>query len=202
MMFGHNEITLRLPSIVYSLGTVSVCFIGPFYFLKKRKLPNFYILLACLVIALFAINNSTEIRLSVGARHYSFASFTSVLWVSIFLFYEGKNKHYLFAFGSFLFLNVHFFAMPLILGGYAYIMTRNIIRKEYKEVMISMLFFAIVFVVSFGINHQSFFNMIFNTAGATENSLNQSFVLGLDKYNYFMKHYMYPVFSTVIVYSN
>jgi len=129
MILGHNEISLRLPSIVYSLGTVSVCFISPFYFLKKKRLPNFYILLACIVIALFAIDNKTEIWNSVNARHYSFISFTSAIWVSIFLFYEGKHKHYLFAFGSFLFLNAHFFSMPLILGGYAYIMTKNLTRE-------------------------------------------------------------------------
>jgi hypothetical protein len=202
MMFGHNEITLRIPSIIYSLGTVSLCFTVPFYFLKNRNLPTFYVLAASVITALFALNNPTEIRYSVEARHYSFASFASVIWISIFLFYNGKHKNLLFALASFLLFNIHFFSIPLILGGYTYIIADSLFRKAYKECVISFLFFVGVFAISIGINYQAFLHMMSRPPGAVDAnySIAESIDLGLNKYRTFMTRYMFLYFSPLVLF--
>lgn len=116
-ILGYQELQLRLPSLLASLATVGAVFLTTYFRLRRS---GGRLLAAALAVSLgcWAATNSDEIYYAAEARHYSFVSLVSVLWVTLFLFSERLPK-VVFVLGSVVFLNTHFFSIPLVCTGLA-----------------------------------------------------------------------------------
>ncbi len=115
---GVSEIGARIPSLVYSLGTVICASLLTFRYLQRSyswKAEKLIFLSA--TAALFYCFNITEIHYASEARGYSFISLVSLLWFfdELFLSATGPLKFLL----NLLFLNAHFFSLPFILASFS-----------------------------------------------------------------------------------
>jgi hypothetical protein len=122
-VFGNQEWAIRLPGFVYgTLLPVMAFFLALRFFTQELNVQKentsirFYLLTLALGIAAWATLSPVQIFYSSEARHYIFASFVSVLWISEMVL-NNTNPFSLKGFAlSFLFLNTHFFSIPLIAG--------------------------------------------------------------------------------------
>jgi hypothetical protein len=123
-LFGHQEWGLRFPSLVAGIFTVILCvFFTWRYFRGKSPL---FSLAAAVALGSWASTHSVEIYYSAEARHYSFTSLVSLLWFYSYLNLRGNKGWRMFLWTSVVFLNTHFFSLPLVAGAWALEGARNL----------------------------------------------------------------------------
>ena len=116
-LFGRDEISMRIPSLFFSLMTIFAAYLITLRHFKRNGLsPWISLTFACLAGAWIS-RHGIEVSYSVEARHYSLVSLVSLLWCSIVLIVPRASERAL-ALSSLIFANTHFFSLPLIVGAY------------------------------------------------------------------------------------
>ncbi len=115
-VLGYQELHLRAPALLASLATVAAIFLATYCRFRRQGL----LVAAALALALgaWAATNPDEIYYAAEARHYSLVSLVSVLWAAAFLVSERLPRG-AFVAGSAVFVNTHFFSIPLVCAGLA-----------------------------------------------------------------------------------
>lgn len=116
---NYSELLLRAPSVVYSLLAVGAAWLLSAMSLGSAKLPKWGVLLGAFLSALWIVNHPNHIEYSSNARHYTFVHLVSLVWFWQAFFGQRRMK-WLFWAISLLFINTHFFAIPLVLAAYGH----------------------------------------------------------------------------------
>jgi len=145
VLFGDNEFALRLPPLLFSIGSVIV-----FYFLTKKIISPRFCLIA---IWLFALSEPL-VYYAAEAKRYSTQVFAALLiWsFAVFFLKEGYRVRWLFFFGLFgafiLWLSrTSFF---ILFGVFLLLGLKMLSRKKYREIL-CLVGAAVPFSISFSL---------------------------------------------------
>ncbi len=122
-VLGVDERALRMPALVWGAATVLLVYALALATLASRTSLRWAALLA-FCVAIWIVDNPAQIHYSAEARHYALVAFASTLWFGLLLLHDGRPR-VLFALATLLFANTHFFALPMIAGGYAVLILRE-----------------------------------------------------------------------------
>lgn len=114
----YSELVLKLPSLFFGFLGVLAAFMLPALYLRTRNLPAWLGLALSLVCALWVLYHPVHISMSGFARHYSLMALASLLWFWQFVFRRPSGVAFWLL--SLLMANTHYFALPFVLGAYAY----------------------------------------------------------------------------------
>jgi hypothetical protein len=129
-LFGVNERAMRLPALVWGLALVLFVYGSLIVFLRELLALRLAVILAA-VGSLWIVRHPMEVLYATEGRHYSLIAFASTVWFSLLLMFGGKPR-WLFGAASLLFANTHFFALPLIAGGYGLQLLRELRCRAYR----------------------------------------------------------------------
>ncbi len=135
-MLGRNERALRIPALVYSEVLVLLVYGLLIAFFWSRVERRWAPLLA-FVASIWIVDNPLQVHYAAEARHYTFIALASTLWFALLLLYQGKPR-WLFAAASLLFANTHFFALPVIAGGYGLQILSELRARRYGWVVFQL----------------------------------------------------------------
>ncbi len=120
-LLGMNERAFRIPGIFYALCLLVVAIAVAWRHGYRR---GFAVGAVVLAVGAWLSGNEWLAWEATGGRHYTLVALASVLWFSV-AFLDLGLPAWVFHAASLLFVNTHFFALPLVAAGY-------VIRRDLK----------------------------------------------------------------------
>lgn len=166
-LFGFQERGLRIPSLFYGVSTVILVYVAISLFLAKRPgWSRVAALLLGFLITLVAVNNETAVHYSTEARHYALIGLASTAWFILFFLYDARPS-WLFALTSVILGNTHFFALPIIAGGYGIVILRALWKRQWLALPFAALALYAVYWSTLHINWPQFDQLLHNAPNQT-----------------------------------
>jgi hypothetical protein len=130
-LFGAQELGIRIPSLIFGVLMVEVLFALSLWLFRARGIDPFLAAFLAFLVALWLVNNPTEIHDAAEARHYSFISLASTLFCVLFFVNDGTPAP-AFAAVSLLFGNLHFFSLPMIALAYGALSVQGLAQRPRR----------------------------------------------------------------------
>ncbi len=114
----YSELAIKLPSLFFGILGVLAAFVLPAFYFRERAANHAWALLIAIVCSLWFVFHPFQMAMSGYARHYTLVSLVSLAWFWNFVFGKPGGKWFLLL--SFVMINVHFFAIPVVMAAYAF----------------------------------------------------------------------------------
>jgi hypothetical protein len=160
----YNEISFRLPSLIFGITTVLFSFAASFYFFTKNKISFYFALFSASAIGLWVATHRQEVFLSGYGRHYTLVSLVSCIWCYCVFFLDIKKVPFFLI--SLIYANLHFFSFPVILFGGVFRATKRFLEKQssIKQSLLELIPSVLAIWLSMKWNHRAM-NGVLDTHG-------------------------------------
>ncbi|MGK5089194.1 hypothetical protein WDW86_16710 [Bdellovibrionota bacterium FG-2] len=154
-LFGHDELSLRIPSLFFSLVTIIAAYCITLRHFRRPGLSPWIAVAFAFFAGAWITQHGVEVGYSAEARHYSLVSLVSLLWCSVALLIPRASERVL-ALASLLFANTHFFSLPLIIGAYGLRALDSIRMKQWNKLIRLITVLACICVATRYLNEPAF----------------------------------------------
>lgn len=177
-LFGHQERSLRLPSLGYSLLTVLASAGLAGWYARRRGGSPAVALVYGMVAGWWCLHHPFEIYYAAEARHYTLVTLASLLWFAVACLPLTMPAGALAA-SSLLLANTHFFAFPLLGWGYLTRILGAARRRQWATgVALAATALAIV-VFTIRLNHPAWRHMLDHPPEAPAGPVGDRILAGL-----------------------
>lgn len=166
-LIGYDERSVRLISLFFGLGSVTLCFLIIHSLLRReRNFPGLFVGISAFLGSIWLARASDHVFYSVMGRHYATTTFFSFLFA--YAYFVGNRFDRRLHWCTGFFLNTHFFALVptgLVYAWESYLKWRA--REHLRRVLQPLIAFALIFGITVAINHKAFFGMLANQPSAS-----------------------------------
>lgn len=151
-----SEGSFRLPSLLASLVSVAFVFVFSARFLGR----NFSALAGAVFTGFWITFHTTEIFYAAEARHYALVALASLVWFAALVTYDRPFRARWFLLASLALMNLHFFALPLLLTAAAVEAVRELRARDSVEARRVVLTAAALTGFTILLNYSAFRELI------------------------------------------
>ncbi len=166
-IFGISELSFRFVSIFYSSLNLAVWFFGTLQIFAKNRS---YALSSAFILGIWFCFLHFEIEQAGEARTYALVGLLSTAWFFSFYFFQKSEKWFFFLLFTLLFLNSHFFSIPIVIfvvGMHSLEMFRKEERKK-SILLISSVLCVLAFTIA--LNFPSVFELLNSNVSSIKSS--------------------------------